>query len=81
MRITAPAGHFSVRYDATVDIAHHFESPARIEETAIACLPPEVKSFAPAIAIEAVDDPVMGFTLPRHCVEAVSTYGARAMSL
>ena len=181
MRMSAPPGHFSVRYEATVDIAHHFESPARIEETPVARLPSEVlafiypsrycqsdrlrryatrefghlrpgywrvqairdwvcartafvpgttdsstsaadtlleqrgvcrdfahlmiatglvrigtgrdaadvsfatlfgsvKSFAPAIAIEAVDDPARGFILPRHSAEAVSTHGARAMS-
>ena len=45
MRVSAPPGHFSVRYEATVDIAHHFESPARIEETAVARLPSEVLAF------------------------------------
>jgi transglutaminase-like putative cysteine protease len=45
MRISAPPGPFRVRYEATVDIAHHFESPARIEETPIARLPPEALPF------------------------------------
>jgi transglutaminase-like putative cysteine protease len=37
-----------------------------------------VKSSAPAIKIEAVDDPARGFTLPRHCADAISTLGAYA---
>ena len=45
MRMSAPPGHLSVRYEATVDIAHHFESPARIEETPIARLPADVLPF------------------------------------
>ena len=45
LRMSAPPGQFSVRYDATVDIVHHFESPARIEETPVARLPPEVLHF------------------------------------
>jgi len=45
MRMGAPPGSFSVRYGATVDIAPHFESPARIEETPIAQLPPEALAF------------------------------------
>src|SRR6185312_2883040 len=45
MQMSAPPGSFSVRYEATVDIAHHFESPARIEETPIARLPPEALAF------------------------------------
>jgi transglutaminase-like putative cysteine protease len=37
-----------------------------------------IKSFAPVIAIEAVDDPANGFTLPRYSQEALSTHGAFA---
>lgn len=33
-----------------------------------------VKSFTPVINIEAIDDPANGFTLPRHCTEALSTH-------
>ena len=39
-----------------------------------------VKSFAPVITIDAVDDPANGFTLPRHSSDAVSTHGQVAMS-
>jgi len=39
-----------------------------------------VKSFAPVISIDAVDDPAGGFTLPGHCVDAISTHGEPAMS-
>ncbi|BBP04292.1 transglutaminase [Sulfuriferula plumbiphila] len=35
-----------------------------------------VKSFVPVINIEAIDDPANGFTLPRHCTEAMSTHAA-----
>jgi transglutaminase-like putative cysteine protease len=45
MRVSALPGAFCVRYEATVDIAHHFESPARIEETPIARLPAEALAF------------------------------------
>lgn len=33
-----------------------------------------VKSFAPVISIKAIDDAANGFTLPRHCSEALSTH-------
>jgi len=33
-----------------------------------------VKSFAPVINIEAVNDPANGFTLPQHCTEQISTH-------
>lgn len=39
-----------------------------------------VKSFAPVINIEAIDDPDNGFTLPRHCSEALSTHAASTKS-
>jgi len=45
MRIRAQPGPLTVRYDATVDITHHFEPPARIEEVPIARLAPEVLPF------------------------------------
>jgi transglutaminase-like putative cysteine protease len=45
MRMTAQPGPLSLRYEATVDIAHHFEPPARIEEVAIARLPLAVLPF------------------------------------
>ena len=45
LRIRAQPGPLAVRYDATVDITHHFEPPARIEEVAIANLPPDVLPF------------------------------------
>jgi transglutaminase-like putative cysteine protease len=34
-----------------------------------------VKSFAPVIGIEAINDPANGVTLPRYCAEAMSTHG------
>jgi transglutaminase-like putative cysteine protease len=34
-----------------------------------------IKSFPPVIAIEAINDPANGFTLPRFCTEALSTHG------
>ncbi|MEO7727266.1 MAG: transglutaminase family protein [Burkholderiales bacterium] len=34
-----------------------------------------IKSFQPLISIEAIDDPANGYTLPRHCQEALSTHG------
>jgi transglutaminase-like putative cysteine protease len=45
LRFRAQPGPLAVRYDATVDITHHFEPPARIEEVAIANLPPDVLPF------------------------------------
>jgi transglutaminase-like putative cysteine protease len=42
MRLTAQSGPMAVRYDATVDIVHHSESPARLAEVPIGQLPPEV---------------------------------------
>ena len=45
MRLKAEPGEFAVRYDATVDIAHYSESPARIAEVPIAQLPPEVLPY------------------------------------
>jgi transglutaminase-like putative cysteine protease len=45
MRLRAEPGVLAVRYDATVDIAHHTESPARIREVPIAQLPPDVLPY------------------------------------
>jgi transglutaminase-like putative cysteine protease len=45
MRLKAEPGEFAVRYDATVDIAHYIESPARIAEVPIAQVPPEVLPY------------------------------------
>jgi len=45
MRLQANVGTLVLRYDATVDIAHHFESPGRLEEVPIAQLPPEVLPY------------------------------------
>jgi len=39
MRLTADPGPLLVRYDATVDIAHHFESPGNLAEVGVARLP------------------------------------------
>lgn len=43
-------------------------------DTSFAMVFGSVKSFAPVINIEAIDDPANGFTLPRHCTEALSTH-------
>ncbi len=45
MRLKAEPGVLTVRYDATVDSAHHMESPARIAEVPIAQLPPDVLPY------------------------------------
>src|SRR4051812_25434961 len=45
MRLRAEPGVLAIRYDATVDIAHHIESPARIMEVPIAQLPPDVLPY------------------------------------
>jgi transglutaminase-like putative cysteine protease len=45
MRLKAEPGVLTVRYDATVDIAHHIESTARIAEAPIDQLPPEVLPY------------------------------------
>jgi transglutaminase-like putative cysteine protease len=45
LRFRAQPGPLAVRYDATVDITHHLEPPARIQEAPIAGLPPEVVAF------------------------------------
>jgi transglutaminase-like putative cysteine protease len=45
LRLRAPPGKLGVRYEATVDIAHHLEPPARLEEVPIERLPSEVLPF------------------------------------
>lgn len=45
MRLTANPGPLTIRYAATVDINHHVESPAHIEEIPVAQLPPSVLSY------------------------------------
>lgn len=45
MRLRAPPGPLAVRYEATVDINHHRESPALLEEAPIARMPPQVLAF------------------------------------
>jgi transglutaminase-like putative cysteine protease len=44
-RLRAEPGNLSVRYDATVDIAHHIASPDGIEEVPIAQLPAEALAY------------------------------------
>jgi hypothetical protein len=39
-----------------------------------------VRSSSPVISIEAVDDPVNGYDLPRLCPDALSTHGALIMT-
>lgn len=45
MRMRVEPGQLAVRYDATVDIDHHMESPGRLAEVPIAQLPPEVLPY------------------------------------
>jgi transglutaminase-like putative cysteine protease len=45
LRLRAQPGPLAVRYDATVDINHHLESPGRLEEVPIARLAPAVLPF------------------------------------
>jgi transglutaminase-like putative cysteine protease len=35
-----------------------------------------IKSYQPLIAIEAINDPANGFTVPRFCQEALSSHSA-----
>jgi transglutaminase-like putative cysteine protease len=44
-RMRVEPGILSMRYDATVDIAHHFESPDKVWEVPIAQLPPEALAY------------------------------------
>lgn len=45
MRLRAQPGALTVRYAATVDIDHHRESPARLEEVPIARMPAQVLPY------------------------------------
>jgi transglutaminase-like putative cysteine protease len=45
MRLRALPGPLAVRYEATVDIEHHRESPAVLEEAPIARMAPQVLAF------------------------------------
>jgi len=45
VRMRAEPGILNIRYDATVDIAHHFESPDKVWEVPIAQLPSEALAF------------------------------------
>ena len=45
MRLTAAPGQLTVRYSATVDISHYFESPENLAEVPISQLPSEVLPY------------------------------------
>ncbi|WP_137918885.1 transglutaminase family protein [Hydrogenophaga sp. 2FB] len=45
LRLTADPGALSVRYRATLDIAHHVADPDSVEETPVAQLPPEALAY------------------------------------
>src|SRR6185503_14710743 len=45
VRLRATPGPLAVRYEATVDIDHHRESPTLIEEVPIARLPPQAFDY------------------------------------
>jgi transglutaminase-like putative cysteine protease len=45
LRLRAEPGPFALRYSATVEIDHHRESPARLEEVPIARIPPQVMQY------------------------------------
>jgi transglutaminase-like putative cysteine protease len=45
LRLRAEPGPFALMYSATVEIDHHRESPARLEEVAIARIPPQVMQY------------------------------------
>jgi transglutaminase-like putative cysteine protease len=45
LRLRAEPGPLAVQYSATVDIDHHRESPARLEEVPIARIPPQVLPY------------------------------------
>ncbi len=45
LRLKADPGLLTLRYDATVDITHRFESPARLAEVPISQLPAEVLHY------------------------------------
>ena len=45
MRLRAAPGPLTVRYEATVDINHHRDSPAALEEMPVAMLAPDIMEF------------------------------------
>jgi len=45
MRVRAEPGELLVRYAATVDIDHHRESPARLQEVPVSQIPPSVLAY------------------------------------
>jgi transglutaminase-like putative cysteine protease len=45
VRVRAEPGPFAVQYSATVDLDHHRESPARLEEAPIARIPPQALQY------------------------------------
>ncbi|MHB1678493.1 MAG: transglutaminase-like domain-containing protein [Sulfuriferula sp.] len=45
IRLKADSGPLALRYDATVDITHHFASPDRLQEVSVSELPPEVLPY------------------------------------
>ena len=45
LRLTAGPGPFALLYSATIDIDHHRDSPARLEEVPIARIPPQVMQY------------------------------------
>lgn len=45
LRLTAMAGHLSVRYETTVDIEHHFTLPADVPEVPVARVPAHVLGY------------------------------------
>jgi transglutaminase-like putative cysteine protease len=45
LRLRAEPGTFALMYSATVEIDHHRESPARLEEVPIARIPPQVMQY------------------------------------
>lgn len=45
IRLKAQPGPLSLRYDATVDITHHFESPDSLQEVSVSDLPPEILPY------------------------------------
>jgi transglutaminase-like putative cysteine protease len=45
VRMRAEPGPFAIQYSATVDIDHHRDSPARLEEVPIARIPPQVLHY------------------------------------
>jgi len=45
LRLSAPPGKLHIRYDAIVDVVHHFALPSDVEEVPVARLPAEVLPY------------------------------------